>query len=103
MSTAPQSGIVRRMNREQGMSPEHPSPPSLDEDLRSFSKELRESWESLMARRAAGLVQTDKEEDVYKRQIEGKFASKSSELAKALSGDKKIVVCTIQTLSLIHI
>ena len=29
--------------------------------------------------------------------IEGKFASKSSELAKALSGDKKIVVCTIQT------
>jgi type I restriction enzyme R subunit len=29
--------------------------------------------------------------------IEGKSASKSSELAKALSGDKKIVVCTIQT------
>ena len=44
------------------MSLEHSSPPSLDEDLRGFSKELRESWESLMARRAAGLVQTDKEE-----------------------------------------
>ena len=47
-------------------------PLSLDEDLRSFCKELRESWESLMARRAAGLVQTDKEElaldlDVAKR------------------------------------
>ncbi len=38
------------------------TPPSLDEDLRTSSKELRESWESLMARRAAGLVQTDKEE-----------------------------------------
>ena len=37
--------------------------PVLDEDLRGFSKELRESWESLMARRAAGLVQTDKEEE----------------------------------------
>lgn len=44
------------------MSLEHPSPPSLDEDLRGFSKELRESWESLTARRAAGLVQTDQEE-----------------------------------------
>ncbi|MBL9040514.1 MAG: hypothetical protein JNM83_02875 [Myxococcales bacterium] len=50
------------MNRDQGMSLEHPSPPSLDEDLRGFGKELRESWESLTARRAAGLVQTDKEE-----------------------------------------
>ncbi|HEY6642180.1 type I restriction endonuclease subunit R [Povalibacter sp.] len=29
--------------------------------------------------------------------IEGREASKSSELAEALSGDKKIVVCTIQT------
>jgi type I restriction enzyme R subunit len=29
--------------------------------------------------------------------IEGREASKSSELAQALSGDKKIVVCTIQT------
>ena len=44
------------------MSLEHESPPLLDKDLRSFSKEIRESWESLTARRAAGLVQTDKEE-----------------------------------------
>ncbi len=44
------------------MSMEPLASPSLNEDLRSFSKELRESWESLMARRAGGLVQTDKEE-----------------------------------------
>ena len=51
------------MNSSQGVSIEPLAPPSLDEDLRGFSKELRESWESLMARRAAGLVQTDKEEE----------------------------------------
>ena len=50
------------MNSDQGVSIEPLPSPSLDEDLRGFSKELRESWESLMARRAAGLVQTDKEE-----------------------------------------
>ena len=57
------------MNSDQGVSSEPLASPSLDEDLRDYSKELRESWESLMARRAAGLVQTDKEELVLDLEV----------------------------------
>ncbi len=62
MSSDAKPGIVRRMNTDQGESIGPLASLCLDADLRGFGKELRESWESLMARRAAGLVQTDKEE-----------------------------------------
>lgn len=54
-------------------------------DRNVIDKQLQEDIESF--ERKKGVVAT----------IEGDKGSKSSELAEALSGDKKIVVCTIQT------
>ena len=60
-------------------------------DRTVLDKQLREAIEGF--ERTLGVVAT----------ITGEGASKSQELAAALNGGKKIVVCTIQTLSLIHI
>jgi type I restriction enzyme R subunit len=54
-------------------------------DRTVIDKQLQEDIESF--ERKKGVVAT----------IEGERGSKSSELAEALSGDKKVVVCTIQT------
>ena len=85
------------------MSPEHPSPPSLDEDLRSFSKELRESWESLMARRAAGLVQTDKEELAVDLEVAKRLCASLVGRPKQLWALAKESEVDVSALSLIHI